>query len=332
MKWIKRILLILVALVALVLIIAFFLPSKYKVERSAVIKADVEKVMSQIIDLKKWNFWSSWKCKDTAAKYSYNDTIGVNAFMEWDGTIVGKGKLRLTAIDTGKSVSYAIQFIEPFESKSYGKFLFEKQDSGVKVTWTDEGDLNWPIERWLGVFVDFDKEMGPDFETGLKNLKDRVEKMHVYKYDVLEKNVEALTIATIREKIAMSDIEKTIAENYADIMAYIMKNGAKISGAPMAITVSFDNANWDFEAAIPIDKEIPSTDKIIVKKSYSGKTVYVVYHGPYSKTSDAYADIEAFIKENNLTADGGAWESYITDPGSEPDTSKWVTEIYYPVK
>jgi len=39
-----------------------------------------------------------------------------------------------------------------------------------------------------------------------------------------------------------------------------------------------------------------------------------------------------FIEENEKEINGASWEVYITDPMSEPDTSKWVTQIYYPVK
>lgn len=332
MKWIKRILIVLIALIAIALIIPIFLASSYKVERSIVIKTDAAKIMSQVSDLKKWDFWSPWKPQDTAATYTYNDTIGKNAFMEWEGKIVGTGNLRIIAIDSGKSISYRLTFLKPFKSKSTGSFIFETTGEGTKVTWMDEGALPWPIGRWMGLFIDFDKQLGPDFEKGLSLLKDRAEKMHTYTYNVLEKNVDPVTIATIHEKVKTSDIEKTIGADFAALMEYIGKNGAKCSGPPMAITTSFDSLMWEFEAALPIDKEIPSSDKIKVKKSFGGKTAYVVYNGPYNKTYLAYGDIEAYIKENKLSIAGGAWESYITDPMTEPDTTKWVTEIYYPVK
>ena len=29
---------------------------------------------------------------------------------------------------------------------------------------------------------------------------------------------------------------------------------------------------------------------------------------------------------------GNPWEVYIAGPMNEPDTSKWITEIYYPIQ
>jgi effector-binding domain-containing protein len=332
MKWIKRILLTLIAIIALALIVAFLLPSSYKVERSVIIVSDATKIMSQVTDLKKWDFWSPWKPHDTAATYTYNDTVGKNAFMSWKGKIVGTGNLRITAVDTGKSISYNLAFVEPYENKSTGSYIFEKAPEGTKVTWTNEGKLSWPVGRWMGVFMNFDKMLGPDFEKGLSLLKSHVEKMHVYSYNVVEKNIEPFTIASIHEKIKNSEIKKTLTADYAAIMEYAAKKGTKCSGPPMAMTISYDSLNWDFEAALPLDKEIPSTDKIKIKKSYGGKTAFVVYHGPYDKTAGAYSDIKAYITENNLKINGEPCETYVTDPGLERDSSKWITNIYFPVK
>lgn len=332
MKWIKRILLFIIIVIVLALIIAIFLPSKYSVERSVVINAKEGKIMSQIVDLKKWDYWSPWKPQDTAAIYKYNDTIGVGASMEWKGEIVGEGKLRLTEIIPMKSIKYVINFIEPFESISEGTYSFEPDENGVKVTWKDEGALSWPIARWMGVIMNFDKQMGPDFEKGLLLLKDRVEKMHDYSYDIMEKTVEAKTIAGIREKIKAGDISKVLGKNYGLLMAYVTKSGAKCVGQPMAITMAWDSLTWDFVAALPIDKEIPSQGNIKVEKSYTGKVIYIVYKGAYDKTYNAYMDLDAYVEENGLTEAAGPWEVYVTDPTTEPDTSKWITEIYFPVK
>ncbi len=332
MKWIKRILLFIVIVIVLALIIAIFLPSKYSVERSVLINAKEGKIMSQIVDLKKWDYWSPWKPQDTASIYKYNDTIGVGASMEWKGEIVGEGKLRLTEIIPMKSISYILNFVEPFESTSNGSFDLENDKNGLKVTWKDEGTLSWPMGRWMGVIMNFDKQMGPDFEKGLLLLKERVEKMHDYSYDIFEKTVEAQTIAGIREKINSGDISKALAVKYGTIMSFVAKNGAKCTGSPMAITMAWDSLTWDFVAAIPIDKEIASGGKIKVEKSYAGKVIYIRYKGAYNKTYNAYMDMAAYVKENNLTEVGGPWEVYITDPMTEPDTSKWITEIYFPIK
>ena len=38
------------------------------------------------------------------------------------------------------------------------------------------------------------------------------------------------------------------------------------------------------------------------------------------------------MKANDVVSPGPSWEVYVTDPGAEPDTSKWQTDIYFPVE
>jgi effector-binding domain-containing protein len=123
-----------------------------------------------------------------------------------------------------------------------------------------------------------------------------------------------------------------MGKSYGEIQEFLSKNGATASGSPMAITLAWDSLSWDFEAAIPIDKEIEGNDRIVIKKSYEGKSIFVTYTGPYEGTYQAYTDLDQYMKEKGLDQAGGPWEVYITDPSTEPDPSKWITEIYFPVK
>lgn len=59
--------------------------------------------------------------------------------------------------------------------KSTGAFELTPQADGVKVVWSDAGDLGMnPLSRWFGLFLD--RMIGPDFEKGLSNLKRNLEK------------------------------------------------------------------------------------------------------------------------------------------------------------
>jgi effector-binding domain-containing protein len=331
MKALKKILFVLLILIAAILLIAAFLPSQSKVERSLLMSASSDAINAKITNLHSWDEWSPWKDSDTAAKYKYNDTIGVGAWMDWNGKIVGAGKLTLTKV-TPDSIQYSLAFREPFESESHGSFSFAKTDSGTVVTWTDIENLSWPMGRLMGLFMNFDKMMGPDFEKGLARLKKATENSFKYTYNVQEKEVTPMTIATIRNKVNKGEIGNILGKSYGEIQAYIAKNGAKMAGAPMAITIAWDSLSWDFEAALPINKEIKGNDHIQIKKSFEGKVLFVEYKGSYEKTYQAYMDLEQYKKSKGYSDAGGPWEVYVTDPGTEPDTSKWITEIYFPVK
>lgn len=61
----------------------------------------------------------------------------------------------------------------------------------------------------------------------------------------------------------------------------------------------------------------------------SGKAIKINYYGSYDGSGAAHNAMETYGIENGLTIAPPAIELYITDPTTEPDTSKWLTEIYY---
>ena len=331
MKILKRIFIVIVVIIVALLIFAAFLPSSYKVVRSTVINAPPEAISSQIADFHNWDNWSPWIHVDSTEKYTYNDTIGKGGHMEWTGEMIGSGNMSITEVTTD-SVKYNLVFKEPWESVSNGAFCFSKTETGTTVTWTNEGNLSWPIARLMGFFMSFDKMMGPDFEKGLAKLITVVESTSKYTYSIIEKEVPAMIIAVVHNKVAMGEIGNILGKSYSEIQKLMKKQGANMTGSPMAITLAWDSISWDFEAAIPIDKEIKGNAHVQVKQSYAGKVIYLSYTGPYEGTYKAYTELDSYMKEKGLFQNGGPWEVYLTDPSSEPDTNKWITEIYFPVK
>lgn len=332
MKAVKWILIILVAIVAICLAVAAFLPSTYRIERNTVINSSPDKVFALVTDLKMWDKWSPWKAMDTAAVYKFNDTTGVGAEMSWDGKMVGTGKLRITAIND-TMVNYLLTFTGDMEGTSEGSFIIRPEGEKTFVLWSDHGDLGYPVTRIVALFMDFDKMMGPDFEKGLAAIDAVIQKEKwVYTYEIKEKTIEPMNIVAIRDTITMSETSKVLGENFGEMMALLKKQKVGFAGPPMAISFAWDTATWDFEAAIPVSKEVKPAGRVLYKPFYTGKAIYVVYTGPYEKTEKAYLDLQNYVKENKIEENGGPWEVYITDPVTEPDSSKWVTEIYFPVK
>jgi len=174
-KILMKIVLVIVVLAGVAAVGGFFLPSSYKVERSASMKAKPKVVFSYLNDLKRWPEWTAWtkeRFPDMNISYSGPES-GVGASYSWQGESVGKGTLKITNSDPAKGVDYDLNF-DDGKYLSKGTLKMAEEGDLVKVTWTNEGALgNNPVNRYFGLLMD--KFMGPDFETGLKNLQQRVE-------------------------------------------------------------------------------------------------------------------------------------------------------------
>jgi polyketide cyclase/dehydrase/lipid transport protein len=174
MKVIKWIIGIALGLALLFCIIGWCLRGRYHVERSVSIKAPPERIHPSVSRLEEWPKWTAW----TVAKYpdmkiSYSGpSEGVGAKYEWEGESVGgHGELTITESEPAKGIKYAMAFEQMPLS---GGIRYEPTGDTTKVTWFTEGELGMnPISRYFGLLMD--SMMGPDFETGLANLKQRVE-------------------------------------------------------------------------------------------------------------------------------------------------------------
>ena len=174
MKILLKILAGLAVLALLLVIVAFFLPRQYRVERSLVFKAKPEAILAPCADLREWRAWGVWYQRDPQLKTTYSTPpTGVGSWVSWESKQEGNGKMTMLTIDPTKIV-YSLEFPD-FGMKSTGVMVLAPEGDGYRLTWSDEGDLGMnPMNRWVGLFLD--KLIGKDFETGLVNLKKLVEK------------------------------------------------------------------------------------------------------------------------------------------------------------
>lgn len=168
----KTIAIIVVVAVAAVLFYAATKPDVFRVQRTASIKAPPEKIFAFINDLHRWEAWSPYDKKDPAMKKSYNGAAsGKGAGFEWDGNSeIGKGRLAITDTTPPAWVALQLDMLKPFEAHNVVEFTLEPKDGATDVTWTMHGPMPY-ISKVMSIFIDMDRMVGKDFETGLASLK-----------------------------------------------------------------------------------------------------------------------------------------------------------------
>jgi len=170
MKFLIRGIVVLLGLVILLLAVGLLLPSHFKVQRSAQIAAPASKVYPLIAAPAAWAKWSVWNQRDPAMKIEYSGPAsGSGAKWSWHSATEGSGTMEFTDAVADRRIGYRLSFPE-FGMQSSGLLSIEPAPDGVRVTWTNEGDMGAnPLNRWFGLFMD--RLVGPDFEAGLANLK-----------------------------------------------------------------------------------------------------------------------------------------------------------------
>ncbi len=172
MKLLLKILGGLVTLVLLLVVVAFFLPRQYRVQRSVIIAAPAATLFPFVADLRNWRLWGIWYERDPALAAAYSESPATDAlggWVSWHSETQGSGAATLTRVMPFTEVTYALSF-EGMDLTSEGAFKLSQTEGGTKVVWSDAGDLgNNPVYRWFGLAMD--GLIGGDFEAGLVNLK-----------------------------------------------------------------------------------------------------------------------------------------------------------------
>jgi hypothetical protein len=76
---------------------------------------------------------------------------------------------------TPAKVSIKLDFIEPFEGHNIAEFVAKPSGDATNLTWTMDGPETY-LGKVMSVFINMDRMIGTDFETGLANLKAASEK------------------------------------------------------------------------------------------------------------------------------------------------------------
>ncbi len=177
----KTILLGLLGLVAagivVVLILAARKPDTFQVTRSIAINAAPDRIYPLIADFRAWGAWSPWEKKDPGMKRTYGGAeTGVGATYAWAGDRnVGEGSMRITEARAPGKLALKLDFLKPFEAHNDVVFALTPQGQGTNVTWIMTGPTPF-LGKIMHVFMDMDRMVGSDFESGLKAMKAAAER------------------------------------------------------------------------------------------------------------------------------------------------------------
>jgi uncharacterized protein YndB with AHSA1/START domain len=174
---IKAIVIVVVVAIAGVLAYAAIQPNTFRVQRSTVIQAPPEKVYAILEDFDRGKEWSPFEKKDPNLKRSRSGPPkGKGAVYSFEGNSdVGAGSL--TVLDTAppSKLVLALDMTKPMEGHNTVEYTLVPEGGGTRMTWSIFGPMPF-ISKVMCLFIDMDKMIGKEFESGLASLKALAEK------------------------------------------------------------------------------------------------------------------------------------------------------------
>jgi hypothetical protein len=163
---------VLAIVIAAVLVLAATKPDTFRVERAAMLSAPADKIYPLIADFHQWLSWSPWEGRDPQLKRTYSGAErGKGAVYAWDGNKnVGSGRMEILEASSPSKIVIKLDFLKPFEAHNVAEFTMLPQGGATNVIWVMHGPAPF-ISKVMQVFMNMDRMIGKDFETGLANLK-----------------------------------------------------------------------------------------------------------------------------------------------------------------
>lgn len=168
----KKILVGVAVLIAVFVVVVAMQPDGFRVARSISISAPPVTVFAKVNDLRTWQQFSPWAKLDPNAKATFaGPETGTASSFTWAGNNeVGEGTMTIVESRPHELIRFKLEFVKPFEGTNDAEFTFKPAGAQTEVTWSMSGKNNF-LFKAVGLFIDCEKMIGPQFEEGLANLK-----------------------------------------------------------------------------------------------------------------------------------------------------------------
>ncbi|HEV8083763.1 MAG TPA: GyrI-like domain-containing protein [Chitinophagaceae bacterium] len=204
-----------------------------------------------------------------------------------------------------------------------------KTDS-IAIEWNAEINVNFNPIRRIKSYNDANRLEG-EMDNILKHLQAFLEKPEsVYGLKIIQQQVaDTILISTKYFSKAIPSTNE-IYSQINNLRKYILKEGGKETNSPM-LNISIDSNRYRTMVALPINKIIREKDNYVFKRMIPGKILVAEVKGGDYTARQALKQLDLYIVDNHLSSPAIPFESLITNRSLEPDTTKWITKIYYPI-
>jgi len=165
--------------------------------------------------------------------------------------------------------------------------------------------------------------MKPEMGAGMANINLRLE------------YTKPQSAAAVRSAQTRAELGQHIGQALGDVLAHLKTLGVQSVGPPFAhyslITPNPDD-RLDVIAGWPVEQPVHANDSIISWILPGGKAAVATHTGPYTNIVQTCQELLDWMAHQHLEVADGLIEQYISNPETEPDQSKWRTEIYIPLK
>lgn len=346
MKVLRIILVLIGLLILLVIGVGLFGPTSMDVSYTQKLNAPVASVFNQVEDFKNWPNWSPWAESDPEMKVTYGDkSKGEGASYSWEGPVTGKGRMDMREVvkseklgmDIGFDMGNGLEF-------STADMFFKQEGEATEVTWNfNSTGSDGFMERIMNVVMP--SKLEGMYQQGLTKLEKVAlenpytpEEEPVLNTGVKKEMREGFFYLGERyENVGLTEISSAMyAASYGKIMSYMGENNAmdKLVQPPISVTEKYDEESQvtTFSVAMMTSEKIDAGSGLESRYMNDHSAMVMTHYGPYETIADTYEKLMTVIMAKEMEPLFPCYEIYVTDPETEPDSTKWETKVVIPTE
>lgn len=152
---------------------------EFHYEKNGLIHASAERIFPYLTNFKKGGEWSPYDRRDPNMKRNFKGTEGeVGSIMEFDGNNdAGAGYLEVLKVIPNQQVEIKLVMTRPIAASNLITYTLTPDGDQTRFSWAMSGDGGF-FGKLINVFIDCEKMVTTDFEAGIKNLKELIEKQN----------------------------------------------------------------------------------------------------------------------------------------------------------
>ena len=203
-------------------------------------------------------------------------------------------------------------------------FLVSATNDSTKVYWQSELPGYNRLTGYSAL-----KELQHKINLALDSLKEFTENTeNVYGIDIKQQTTKDTLLLTSRFTTRSYPGVNDVYPYINELKKTVLSMNAQPVGDPMLNVTRVDSSLYKCMIAIPVNKILddPSFVRMIPGRFLTAQ----IKGGPYT-IRHAHEMMQQYFKDYQRTSMAIPFEYIITDRSAEPDTTKWITEIYAPV-
>lgn len=210
--------------------------------------------------------------------------------------------------------------------------IFPLGSDSIRIEWTTTINTGTnPFSKISHFFKA--REAGNNLGVILSAMQKHISNVkHIYGIDIRKEKVQVEFLVSAKKSFSHYPNTEDIYEMVNQIKNYITREQTKEDDYPMLHIHASDSTHFEAQVAIPVNKQLANTDIFSSKRMLkSGNILVAEITGGKNTADSAMKQIELYISDHQYSNVALPFQSLITDRMKVPDTSKWLTRIYYPI-